>query len=176
MAGRNWGATRVSRASRHASVHPQQTLSLEIESKRSNGEIREWVHQCEVYLSMTDFKEMLESRRAKLQRRIEGCEGQQDLMFRSIIAIAATIAILGGCASANEMLELEPRAKFQAKNELPQFGTAYFDGPQRASTLEYNQKIFSLNLGGPMYLISQDRVVSVYVHWNMIRGRICRST
>ena len=94
-------------------------------------------------------------------------------MFRSIIAIAATIAILGGCASANEMLELEPRAKFQAKNELPQFRDCLFRwSSSRLYTLEYNPEgIFVKSVGGPMYLISQrSGVVSVYVHWNMMGG------
>ena len=78
-------------------------------------------------------------------------EGQQDLMFRSIIAIAATIAILGGCASANEMLELEPRAKFQAKNELPQFRDCLFRwSSSRLYTLEYNPEGIFVKSGGAL--------------------------
>ena len=76
-------------------------------------------------------------------------------------------------------LELEPRAKFQAKNELPQFRDCLFRwSSTRLYTLEYNPEgIFVKSGGGPMYLISQrSGVVSVYVHWNMMGEGIYRST
>ena len=49
----------------------RKTLSLKIESERSDGETKERTYQCEVYLSIKDFKEMLEARRAEMQRRID---------------------------------------------------------------------------------------------------------
>ena len=49
----------------------RKTLALEVKEEKSDGKIREWIHQCEVYSSMTDFKAMLEAYRAETQRRID---------------------------------------------------------------------------------------------------------